>query len=137
MKQIIKRNNIHIALSMLASMALTMTACTESMEEKAAREIAEYNQKMCPTPWVNDSRTDSAAFDKETKTFTYYLTLRGKADNAEVIKANKEKLRQAQKASLDGNPGIKTYKENHFSFRFVYHSESQKGIVLIDEMFKY
>ena len=73
----------------LSWIAMTcMAACTESIEDKAAREAEEYTQKVCPTPYVNDARTDSASFDKTSRTYTYYVTLRGKIDNPLLIKAN-------------------------------------------------
>ena len=119
-----------LGLSLLAS-------CTESLEDKAAREAKEYTEKYCPTPYVNDSRTDSATFDKSTKTYVYYISLRNKADNKQVINANKDKLHKIQKEALDNNPGLKKYKEEHFTFRFVYHSAKNPKEVLLDDVFKY
>lgn len=126
-----------VSLSLALALSALTTGCTESLEEKAAREASEYTQKMCPTPFVNDSRTDSATFDANTKTFVYYISLRGVADNADIIQTHRQKLRDAQKASLDNNPSLKLYKDNHFSFRFIYRSYSQKEKVLMDERFKY
>ena len=60
--------------------ASLLVSCTESLEDKAAREAKEYTEKYCPTPYVNDARTDSAAFDKTKKIYTYYISLRNKAD---------------------------------------------------------
>ena len=114
-----------------------LASCTESLEDKAAREAKEYTEKYCPTPYVNDSRTDSATFDKSTKTYIYYISLRDKADNKQVIDANKEKLHKIQKEALDNNPGLKKYKEEHFTFRFVYHSAKNPKEVLLDDVFKY
>ena len=114
-----------------------MTACTESLEDRAAREAKEYSDKVCPTPYVNDGRTDSTVFDKTTRTYTYYMTLRGKADNYQVINANKKKLYNIQKESLDNNPGLKKYKEAHFTFRFIYRSAKNPKQVLLDDTFKY
>ena len=127
-----KKKLIYIAVlvSLLAS-------CTESLEDKAAREAKEYTEKYCPTPYVNDSRTDSATFDKSTKTYVYYISLRNKADNKQVIEANKDKLHKIQKEALDNNPGLKKYKEEHFTFRFVYHSAKNPKEVLLDDLFKY
>ena len=119
-------------------MALTvMASCTESLQDKAAREAREYTEKNCPTPYINDSRTDSATFDKRTNTYTYYITLRGKADNKKAIDENRKKLHDLQQSSLDNNPGIQRYKEEHFAFRFVYRSESQPEVILLDDLFKY
>ena len=127
-----KKKLIYIAVlvSLLAS-------CTESLEDKAAREAKEYTEKYCPTPYVNDSRTDSATFDKSTKTYVYYISLRNKADNKQVIEANKNKLHKIQKEALDNNPGLKKYKEEHFTFRFVYHSAKNPKEILLDDVFKY
>lgn len=116
---------------------LSLVACTESLEDKAERKAKEYTEKYCPTPFVDESRTDSAVFDKASRTYTYYITLRGKADKPEVINANKKKLHDLQKQALDNNPNIKNYKEAHFSFRYVYHSASNPKQVLLDDVFKY
>lgn len=114
-----------------------LASCTESLEDKAAREAKEYTEKYCPTPYVNDSRTDSATFDKSTKTYVYYISLRNKADNKQVIEANKNKLHKIQKEALDNNPGLKKYKEEHFTFRFVYHSAKNPKEILLDDVYKY
>ena len=118
-------------------LASLVVSCTESLEDKAVREAKEYTEKYCPTPYVNDSRTDSATFDKSTKTYVYYISLRNKADNKQVIEANKNKLHKIQKEALDNNPGLKKYKEEHFTFRFVYHSAKNPKEVLLDDVFKY
>ncbi len=122
---------------MLLAGSVFLAGCTESLEDKAAREAKEYTMKVCPTPYVNDSRTDSAVFDKATRTYTYYLSLRGKADNKEAIDANRKKLHDLQQTSLDNNPGLQKYKEAHFAFRFVYRSDANPEKVLLDETFKY
>ena len=118
-------------------LASLVVSCTESLEDKAVREAKEYTEKYCPTPYVNDSRTDSAVFDKNTRVFSYYMTLRNKADNKKAIDANRDKLHKLQKESLDNNPGLKKYKEEHFTFRFVYHSAKNPKEVLLDDTFKY
>ncbi len=127
-----KKNLIYLGffVSLLAS-------CTESLEDKAAREAKEYTQKYCPTPYVNDSRTDSASFDKDKRVYTYYITLRNKADNKQAIDANKQKLHNLQKETLDNNPGLKKYKESHFAFRFIYRSAKNPKEILLDDTFKY
>ena len=119
-------------------MLITLLAsCSESIEDRAAREAKEYTEKVCPTPFVNDGRTDSTVFDKNTRTYLYYMTLRNKADNKKAIDANKDKLHKIQKEALDNNPGLKKYKEEHFTFRFVYHSAKNPKEVLLDDIFKY
>lgn len=116
---------------------LSLVACTESIEDKAAREAREYTEKYCPTPFIDDSRTDSAAFDKASRTYIYYITLRNKADNAEVINTNRKRLHDLQKQALDNNPSLKKYKEAHFAFRYIYHSAKNPQELLLDDTFKY
>ncbi len=38
-----------------------------------------------------------------------------------------------QKEALDNNPGLKKYKEEHFTFRFIYHSAKNPKEVLLDD----
>ena len=120
-----------------AVFASLLTSCTESLEDRAAREAKEYTQKYCPTPYVNDSRTDSASFEKSSRVYTYYISLRNAADNKQAIDANKQKLHKLQKEALDNNPGLKKYKEEHFTFRFIYHSSKNPNEILLDDTFKY
>lgn len=129
--------NLQISRNSSSIFASLLVSRTESLEDKAAREAKEYTRKYCPTPYVNDARTDSAAFDKTKKMYTYYISLRNKADNKKAIDANKDKLHKIQKEALDNNPGLKKYKEEHFTFRFVYHSAKNPKEVLLDDIFKY
>ena len=72
---------------------LTLTACHhESIEERAEREAKEYTQKMCPTPIVNFTRTDSMVFDKNTHTMIYFCTFTDKMDNEQIVNQNRKKL---------------------------------------------
>ena len=57
-----------IILSLIA--IICMASCTESIEDKAAREAEEYTQKVCPTPYVNDARPDTETLDKTSRTYT-------------------------------------------------------------------
>ena len=80
-----------------------LMACAESMEDKAERECQEFTRKFCPTPYVNNERTDSQVFYRDTKTVTYYRTLRGDADNQPAIEANKAKLHEVLREGLSRN----------------------------------
>lgn len=111
---------------------LFFTSCSESLEERAARECREYTAKNCPTPVVNYERTDSLTFDAPSKTLTYWRKLCGRADNAELVGRLMPKLREALRSSTLGNPRLRNYREAGFHFRYVYRSEST-GRVMIEE----
>lgn len=117
-------------LFIFAFILFGMTACSESLENRAAREAKEFTQKYCPTPEINNERTDSTTFDKDTRTFTYWRTLTGKADNKAVIDANKNKLNGVLLEAVKNNPSMKIYKENGFNFHFVYRSAKDKSILI-------
>ena len=91
---------------------LTLTACHhESIEERAEREAKEYTQKMCPTPIVNFTRTDSMVFDKNTHTMIYFCTFTDKMDNEQIVNQNRKKLSDGLREALINDTGIKTYRE--------------------------
>ena len=50
--------------------------------------------------------------------------------------ANK-KMQISATASTDVHAALKKYKEEHFTFRFVYHSAKNPKEVLLDDTFKY
>ena len=113
----------------------TLAACHESLEDRAAREAAEYTKKNCPTPVVQQTRTDSLTFDKATRTIGYWYTLCGSADNAEQINTQQEKLRGILLDGLKGSTQLKIYKDAGFNVRYVYHSEKDPKTVLLDYTF--
>src|SRR3712207_8347171 len=77
---------------LFALLACSLTACHESLEDRAAREAREYTEKYCPTPYVNNTRTDSVAFDTASKTYTYYCSLNGQADSKQFIEQYRKRI---------------------------------------------
>ena len=104
----------------------------ENLEERAAREAKEFTEKYCPTPVQENERTDSLVYQPATKTYIYYRTLCGIADNQEVINEHKAQLIKALKDATVNNTAQKPYKEANFRFRYVYHSESEPNKVLLE-----
>ena len=122
-------------LFLAACSILFATSCSETLEEKAQRDAKEYTEKFCPPPYQNDERTDSLSFNPATMTFTYYRMLRGKADNIQVINANKQKLINVIRESVTNDPSTKAYKQKGIKFRFEYRSASNPKIVLFDHTY--
>lgn len=117
------------------ALGVLISACAESVEEKAERDSREFTRKFCPTPYVNNERTDSQVFCRDTKTMTYYRTLRGSADNLPAIEANKSRLHEALREGLSRNTALKPYKEAGFRVRFIYRSASDNTTVLYEDSF--
>ncbi len=119
--------------------ALTMTALTSchhsSLEDRAEQEANDYTSRYCPTPYTDNQRTDSIAFSRADRTFHYYYTLRGNADNTEIIEQNKDKLKQVLQEELNGNTKSKAYKDAGFRFHYVFRSATT-GRTLYEQVLK-
>lgn len=122
---------------LLALLAVTtLTACKhENMEDRAYREAREFTRKYCPTPVRDYTRTDSMAFDPQTRTLVYYYSLMNEADNERVIELNKDKMHQNLLNGLINATNLKAYKDASFNFRYVYHSGSNPQKILYEASF--
>ncbi len=117
---------------LLLLVLLVTVACSESLEDRAAREAKEFTTKLCPTPYVNYERTDSCVFDENAKMYVYYMSLRDKADNKVQIDKHIKQYRNILVQSVTNNTKLAAYKKEHFSFRYIFRS-AKTGDVLIDE----
>lgn len=114
---------------------LSLSACRNSLEERAAQECKEYTEKKCPTPIVNDTRMDSMVFEPSSRTIHYYYSLVGNADNEQVVISKKTELRKALNDALKADAGTKGYKDAGFNFRHTYRSGKTPSKVLLDETY--
>lgn len=126
-----ERNNQRMKRIFFYLLCLTflLTACHESLEDKAAREAKEYTRKNCPKQISDNIVNDSMTFDKDTRTLHYYFTMTGQADTSAIDKQQaKEKITKAVKDAMS----IRTYKDKGFNFAYTYYSEKNKGEILLD-----
>ena len=120
---------------LLLAAIITLTACHESLEDRAAREAAEYTAKYCPTPVSNYTRTDSVLFYKATRTYTYYCTLTDKMDDPSIINQYRQVLHDQILASIRQSTNIKAYKDAGFIFCYICHSQKNPRQVLYTDKF--
>ena len=113
-----------------------ITACQKSIEERAEEEARTYTEKYCPTPVYNNTRTDSLAFDRAERTFTYYCSLTGVLDSAEVIEQFRNDLQDGLLKSIRESTQLKLYKDEGFNFRYILHSEKKPEQILFESTFK-
>lgn len=112
-----------------------LSGCHESYEERAAREAKEYTEKYCPTPIVNNTRLDSLTYKKDTRTLEYYYTLFNEADNQSAVDKSRDNLHKMLLDGIRKSTKLKVYKENGFSFKYIYHSEKSPDKVLFETVF--
>lgn len=123
-----RESNMKKYLFLLFSLPL-LTACHESLEDKAEREADEFTKKNCPIAVSENIVNDSMKYEKETRTIHYFYTICGKADTTAINKQQaKEELIKGVKDAMT----IRTYKEHGFNFAYTYFSAKNKGQILID-----
>ena len=105
---------------MLAAAALALSACQESLEDRAAREAKEYTEAIV---------TDSMTFDKQTLTLHYYLSVKGPADTTAI--ANSE-IKEDMIKALRGTTSVRPYKEAGYNFMYTFHSTKHPGKKLFE-----
>jgi hypothetical protein len=72
-------------LFLMVTNIILLTACQESLEERAAREAREVTEAKCPMPIGNNMYMDSVVFNIPTLTQTQYFRFTGDTDNDSVV----------------------------------------------------
>jgi len=111
---------------------LSLVACHESLEDKAAHEANEFTKKECPQSLGEGITIDSMRFERQNRTIHYFFTISGKADTTAIDKSSS---RQGLLKSIKGDMNTRKYKEEGFNFAYTYFSKKHKGLVLIDYKF--
>ena len=120
-------------LFFIAILALILSGCQESLEDRCERESKEYTAKQCPIRIDETTRLDSLTFERATHTIHYYYTLMGNADS-EVVLQNIDAV-GALKNELKNTTTMKVYKDNKYRFAYTYHSAKDPNKTLIEITF--
>lgn len=113
----------------MAATAL-LTACQESLEERAAREARELTETKCPMPIDDNIMLDSVVFDIPSLTQTQYFCVFNALDNDSLFELTDS--RALLIAELKNSPSYRPLMERGVSFRYVYQSRKRAGHVLLD-----
>ncbi len=121
---------LYLIITVILTTLTIFSACQETIEERAQREVNEFTQKNCPTPIINNSRIDSLTFDEKTRTIVYYRTLFNEADNKREIEENKDVLKAALLEEFRTSTSMRLYIDANFNFRLIYYSaKNPKDII--------
>ena len=103
---------------MVASIIL-LSACQESLEERAAREAREVTESKCPMPIGNNMYLDSVVFNIPTLTQTQYFRFIGDTDNDSVVVAfEQNNIKETLVKELKNTPNYKALMERGASFLY-------------------
>lgn len=120
-------------LILIAAIAMTMVACQESLEQKAAHEALMYTTKNCPAQMSDNLIMDSMTFDVSTHTLHFHYTLTGVADSVGLL--NGETLKKVLRTDLKNTTAMMDYKEAGYQFTYTYHSQKNPNKVLFEVTF--
>ena len=113
---------------------LLLTACQESLEEKAAREAREVTESKCPMPIGDNMYLDSIVFDIPTLTQTQYFRFTGNSDNDSTVEniVSNNDLKGTLVKELKNTPPYKALMNKGISFRYIYGSTAEPEKTYID-----
>jgi len=120
---------------LLLAAAVMLTACQETLEERATREAREVTENKCPMPIGDNMYMDSVVFDIPTLTQTQYFRFIGDSDNDSVVTI----LGNARQVLVDELRGTAVYKslmERGVNFRYVYRSTKNRETIYLDVTLK-
>lgn len=120
-------------MMMMAVVAMTMTACQESLEDKAAKEASTYTRKNCPTKLSENIILDSMTFERATHTFGYHYTMTGAIDRDSMI--NEEVERERLLEGLKNLTNLKAYMDEGYAFHYVYRSQADPAKIRLEALF--
>ena len=120
---------------LFALLALLLTGCRESLEDRAAREAETYTEQTCPYHMDKFTTLNAVKFDKATHMFTNEYTLKGDADR-ELSEAEKENIRVALEQSLTNDTKQRVYLDAGYAYRYIYYSESNPETIIFEATFK-
>ena len=119
-------------LTLTAAIAMAMTACQESLEQKAAHEALMFTQKNCPAQMSDILILDSMVFEANTHTIHYYYTLTASADSVGLFGDTQRKVLLTD---LKNTTSLAAYKEAGYRFAYTYHSQKNSDVVLFEAIF--
>ena len=113
--------------------ALTVAACQDTLEEKAAKEVKMFTRKNCPAQIDETIMMDSLTFDVATRTINYHYTLMGRSDTAWAL--TDEQARQALLPGLKNTTTMMAYKEAGYNFAYIYRSQTNPRKIIFKTTF--
>lgn len=116
---------------------MLLTACQESIEERAVREAREFTASKCPMYVGTDTNMylDSIVFDIPTLTQTQYFRFVGEADNDSIQQRIQEvDIKSVLVNELKNTPAYKTLMGRGVNFRYIYRSNAHPEKIYLDEL---
>lgn len=112
----------------MACLLLTIAACQEKLEDRAARDARETTAKRCPVRMSEDIVLERIDFDKATLTWKQSHLI----DIDTTVVLIEPDVRRVLLQELKNTPSYKPYIDAGFNFRYVYCRMSSPRDTVID-----
>jgi len=119
----------------IALAALLAVGCQRSLEDQAARELADYSARHCPLAYSESLRLDSCRFERVSRTLHYFYTISGNLDSDSMIAVYREQLQNDLRQAVINEPSTMSYKQAGFLFKYSYFSTVCPGTLLFESTF--
>ena len=107
-------------LLLVVSSIVLMTACQESLEERAAREAREVTESKCPMPVGNNMYLDSVVFVGDTDNDSVTIALQDADVKGTLVQ------------ELKNTPNYKALMSRGANFRYIYRSTKNPETTYLD-----
>ena len=115
---------------MILAFASVLTACQESLEERAAREARDITERKCPMPIGENMFLDSIVFDIPSLTQSQYFHVNGELDDDSLFAT--VDTYSLLLSELKNTPSYRSLMEKGVDFRYVYRSTKDPDVVLLE-----
>ncbi|WP_455586342.1 hypothetical protein [Bacteroides sp.] len=109
-------------ISAICVAVLTLTSCQQA-KQKVFEAASQQVNKQCPMTIDEVTRMDSTGYTGSDNTFTYYYTLTGAADNADIAEATQKHLEENLPGIIKTTDDLKMYRDMDVAMEYVYLSD--------------
>lgn len=106
---------------------ISISSCQTPLDKRIEKEARDYTEKHCPK-WIDAcTLLDSTTYDIPSRTYTYWYTVSGDADNDAFfsdLQADTILARQRYAEALRNDPNLKQTLEAEINIRYHYRSQS-------------
>lgn len=124
---------------MMSVGVLMLASCGQTKEKLIATGIEMIN-KQYPVQVDANTRMDSLIYNSGAQTVTFYASVTGNADNADVFAQMGDQLTTVMVEAVKNDNTLKLFKDNDLNIAYIYSSDSSKNellkVLVTPEMYK-
>ena len=119
--------NRNIVITAVLCFAI-LTGCDNSQRSRAHKfqQMAEKINRNCPTRMSETIMLDSARYNAEANSISYFYSVSGVLDDADYMTTHYIAFKQALQEAIDNSVEMEEYRKANTSIHYIYHSDLNK-----------